>query len=262
MKPDQKPKKKTPLPVPSLQCSRTFPHPHSSSRCPRPRLPRPSANRLLERPLVSDQGGKGGGFGPILKTSGVGGRWAPRASCSGGSRADVETGGFQGFSPERRAIRIHAGGRAVNSNSLAFLVTVLVLFMVLNSHQISPEFFALAGFGTVNNFLGHTELRVHVPPTISFATQGRLQRLRLQLALLDREFDDLDYDALRALDADNSPHAPSMSEEDINNKCSSCIQIQVQAQQGSAAARKSDGLSQPSISVSSTGSSNEIINEC
>ena len=42
-----------------------------------------------------------------------------------------------------------------------------------------------------NGFLGHTELRVHVPPTIALATRGRLQSLRLQLALLDREFDDL-----------------------------------------------------------------------
>ncbi|KAL5210191.1 hypothetical protein ABZP36_005814 [Zizania latifolia] len=196
-----------------------------------------------------------------------------------GSRADVETGGFQGFAPERRAMRIHAGGRPVNSNSLAFLVTVLVLFMVLNSHQISPNFLlwlvlgvflmatslrmyatcqhlqaqAQAHAAAVNDFLGHTELRVHVPPTIAFATRGRLQRLRLQLALLDREFDDLDYDALRALDSDNSPHAPSMSEEEIN--VLPVFKYKVQAQQGSATARKSDGPSQPS--VSSAGSSNE-----
>lgn len=32
---------------------------------------------------------------------------------------------------------------------------------------------------------------MHVPPTIALATRGRLQSLRLQLALLDREFDDL-----------------------------------------------------------------------
>jgi hypothetical protein len=30
-----------------------------------------------------------------------------------------------------------------------------------------------------------------MPPSIAFATRGRLQGLRLQLALLDREFDDL-----------------------------------------------------------------------
>jgi hypothetical protein len=39
-----------------------------------------------------------------------------------GSRGDIEAGGFPGFAPERRAMRIHAGGRPVNSN-LAFLVT-------------------------------------------------------------------------------------------------------------------------------------------
>jgi len=39
--------------------------------------------------------------------------------------------------------------------------------------------------------LGHTELRLHMPSSIAIATRGRLQGLRLQLALLDREFDEL-----------------------------------------------------------------------
>ncbi|GJN08313.1 hypothetical protein PR202_ga26219 [Eleusine coracana subsp. coracana] len=159
-----------------------------------------------------------------------------------GSRPDIEAGGFPGFVPERRTMRIHAGGRPVNNNSLAFLVTVLILFMVLNSHQMSPNFLlwlvlgvflaatslrmyatcqqlqaqAQAHASAASGYLGHAELRVHVPPTIALATRGRLQTLRLQLALLDREFDDLDYDTLRALDADNSPHACSMTEEEIN----------------------------------------------
>lgn len=42
-----------------------------------------------------------------------------------------------------------------------------------------------------SGLVGHTELRLHVPQSIAFATRGRLQSLRLQLALLDREFDDL-----------------------------------------------------------------------
>ncbi|ONK76051.1 uncharacterized protein A4U43_C03F23360 [Asparagus officinalis] len=41
-----------------------------------------------------------------------------------------------------------------------------------------------------------TELRLHVPRSIGFSTRGRLQSLRLQLALLDREFDDLVVDHL------------------------------------------------------------------
>ncbi|CAN6289893.1 unnamed protein product [Urochloa humidicola] len=196
-----------------------------------------------------------------------------------GSRADIEAGGFPGFAPDRRAMRIHAGGRPVHNNSLAFLVTVLVLFMVLNSHQMSPNFLlwlvlgvflmatslrmyatcqqlqaqAQAHAAAANGFLGHTELRVHVPPTIALATRGRLQSLRLQLALLDREFDDLDYDALRALDADNSPHVPSMSEEEIN--ALPVFKYKVQEKKGNASAQKSDGPSQ--LSTSSTGSGNE-----
>ncbi|KAM0930870.1 hypothetical protein ACQ4PT_000756 [Festuca glaucescens] len=195
-----------------------------------------------------------------------------------GSRADIEAGGSPGFAPERRAMRIHGGGRPVNSNSLAFLVTVLVLFMVLSSHQMSPNFMlwlvlgvflmatslrmlatcqqlqaqAQAHAAAANGFLGRTELRVHVPPSIALATRGRLQSLRLQLALLDREFDDLDYDVLRALDADNSPHAHSMSEEEINSL--PVFKYKFQAQQASTAARKSsDGPSVPLVSSPGSG---------
>ncbi|KAA8539480.1 hypothetical protein F0562_026172 [Nyssa sinensis] len=159
-----------------------------------------------------------------------------------GTRADIETG-FPGFIPERRAMRVHAA-RPVNSNSLAFLVTVLLLFMILNSHQMPPNFLLWLVFGiflmatslrmyatcqqlqaqaqaqahaaAASGLLGHTELRLHMPPSIALATRGRLQGLRLQLALLDREFDDLDYETLRALDSDNVPTSPSMSEEEIN----------------------------------------------
>ncbi|GAB2288670.1 E3 ubiquitin-protein ligase sdir1, partial [Dionaea muscipula] len=56
-----------------------------------------------------------------------------------GSRADIGNG-FLGSLPERRPMRIHAA-RTVNNNSLAFLVSVFLLFMILNSHQMSPNFF-------------------------------------------------------------------------------------------------------------------------
>ncbi|CAJ2640833.1 E3 ubiquitin-protein ligase SDIR1 isoform X1 [Trifolium pratense] len=157
-----------------------------------------------------------------------------------GARADLENG-FPGFIPERRALRVHAA-RPSNSNSLTFLVTVLLLFMILNSHQMSPNFLlwlvlgvflmatmlrmyatcqqlqaqAQAHAAAASGLLGHTELRLHMPPSIALASRGRLQGLRLQLALLDREFDDLDYETLRALDSDNVSTAPSMTEEEIN----------------------------------------------
>lgn len=50
---------------------------------------------------------------------------------------------------------------------------------------------AQANAAAASSLLGHTELRLHMQPSISLATRGRLQGLRLQLALLDREFDDL-----------------------------------------------------------------------
>ncbi|XP_021894624.1 E3 ubiquitin-protein ligase SDIR1-like isoform X2 [Carica papaya] len=157
-----------------------------------------------------------------------------------GTRGDIESG-FPGFIAERPAVRIHPP-RPVNTNSMAFLVTVLLLFMILNSHQMSPNFLlwlvvgvfllatslrmyatcqqlraqARAHAAAASGFLGRTELRLHMPPSIALATRGRLQGLRLQLALLDREFDELDYDALRTLDADNASSIPSMSEDEIN----------------------------------------------
>ncbi|KAJ4822083.1 E3 ubiquitin-protein ligase sdir1 [Turnera subulata] len=158
-----------------------------------------------------------------------------------GTRADLENG-LPPFVPERRAMRVH-GTRPVNSNSLVFLVTVLLLFMILNSHQMPANFMLWLVLGIflmattlrmyatcqqlqaqaqahavmASGLLGHTELRLHMPASIALATRGRLQGLRLQLALLDRELDDLDYETLRALDSDNVPTTASMSEEEINS---------------------------------------------
>lgn len=197
-----------------------------------------------------------------------------------GNRGDIESG-FPGFIPERRAMRMQPGVRPVNSNSMAFLITVILLFLILNSHQMSPNFLlwlvlgvflmatALRMYATcqqlqaqahavaASGLLGHTELRLHVPSPIALATRGRLQSLRLQLALLDREFDDLDYDALRALDAD-SPEIPSMSEEEIN--ALPVHKYNGKSRQGSASSRQSftsiDGTSQQ-LASSSSGSPTE-----
>ncbi|KAL5065974.1 hypothetical protein RYX36_027711 [Vicia faba] len=51
---------------------------------------------------------------------------------------------------------------------------------------------AQAHAAAASGLLGHTELRLHMPSSITLASRGRLQGLRLQLTLLDREFDDLD----------------------------------------------------------------------
>uniref|UniRef100_A0A7N0TDD1 RING-type E3 ubiquitin transferase n=1 Tax=Kalanchoe fedtschenkoi TaxID=63787 RepID=A0A7N0TDD1_KALFE len=125
--------------------------------------------------------------------------------------------GFPGYIAERPALRIHAA-RPVNTNSLAFLITVLLLFTVLNSPQMSPNFLiwlvvgvflmattlrmyatcqqlqdqARAHAAAASGLLGHTELHLQMPAAIAFSTRGRLHGLRLQLALLDREFDDLE----------------------------------------------------------------------
>ncbi|BBN09811.1 E3 ubiquitin-protein ligase SDIR1 [Marchantia polymorpha subsp. ruderalis] len=154
-----------------------------------------------------------------------------------GSRGDLENG-FHNFTPERRAVvqRFHGNARS-NANPLTFLFTVLLLFVFINSHQMSPNFLLWLGMGVflmatglrmyamcqqlqaqaqaVGALVGHTELHLRMPPSLTIATRGRLQGLRLQLALLDRDFDDLDYEALRALDGDNPPGVASLSEAEI-----------------------------------------------
>ncbi|XP_057731105.1 E3 ubiquitin-protein ligase SDIR1-like isoform X3 [Arachis stenosperma] len=159
-----------------------------------------------------------------------------------GSRGDIESG-FPDYVPERSLMRIHPA-RPISSNSLAFLTTVIVLFMLLNSPQMAHYFMlwlvlavfamatslrmytacqhlqaqARAHAAAATGLLSHTELWLNVPPSIAIATRGQLQGLRLQLALLDREFDELgvDYDALRALDSDTALTTTSMTEEEIN----------------------------------------------
>ncbi|TKY67371.1 E3 ubiquitin-protein ligase SDIR1 [Spatholobus suberectus] len=135
-----------------------------------------------------------------------------------GSRGDIESG-FSEYVPERTLMRVHPA-RPVNGNSLAFLITVILIFMILNSPQMLHHFCFKHRPGLMlqqaSGLLGHTELRLHMPPSIAIATRGRLQGLRLQLALLDREFDELDYDTLRALDSDNASSTRSMTEEEIN----------------------------------------------
>jgi len=161
-----------------------------------------------------------------------------------GIRADLESG-LPGFMPERRSVvghRFHGSGRPFNANPMAFLTIVVLLFMILNSYTSqnallwvgmgvfflasSLRMYAIcqqlqaqaqaAAAATAGGLLSHAELRLRMPSSLTFATRARLHGLRLQLALLDREFDDLDYDALRALDADNPPGVTAMSDTDIS----------------------------------------------
>lgn len=68
-----------------------------------------------------------------------------------------------------------------------FMATTLRMYATCQQLQAQAQAHAVMASG----LLGHTELRLHMPPSIALATRGRLQGLRLQLALLDREFDDL-----------------------------------------------------------------------
>lgn len=67
------------------------------------------------------------------------------------------------------------------------MATSLRMFATCQQLQAQAQAHAAAASG----LLGHTEFRLQMPPSIALATRGRLQGLRLQLALLDREFDDL-----------------------------------------------------------------------
>lgn len=63
------------------------------------------------------------------------------------------------------------------------------LRMYATCQQLQAQ--ARAHAAAASGLLGHAELHFQMPPSIAIATRGRLQGLRLQLALLDREFDEL-----------------------------------------------------------------------
>nr|AFK35739.1 unknown [Lotus japonicus] len=166
-------------------------------------------------------------------------------------------------------MRVHPS-RPVNSHSLAFLITVIMLFILLSSPQMSHylllwlvmAIFAMATSlrmyaacqhlqaqarahaAAASGLLGHNELRLHVPPSIAIATRGRLHGLRLQLALLDREFDELDYDSLRALDSDTASSTPSMTEEEINSLPVHTYKVAVPTKDGTAGLASSSGAAE------------------
>ena len=71
------------------------------------------------------------------------------------------------------------------------------LRMYATCQQLQAQ--AQAHAAIASGLLGHTELRLHMPPSIALASRVRLQGLRLQHALLDREFDDLGVVLLVAL---------------------------------------------------------------
>ncbi|KAI3935321.1 hypothetical protein MKX01_030377 [Papaver californicum] len=94
-----------------------------------------------------------------------------------GTRGDIESG-FPGFIPECRQV-VFLG--------VFLMATSFRMYATCQQLQAQKQAHAAAASG----LLGHSELRLHMPPSIAFATRGRLQGLILQLALLDREFDDL-----------------------------------------------------------------------
>jgi E3 ubiquitin-protein ligase SDIR1 len=65
---------------------------------------------------------------------------------------------------------------------------VFLMATMLRMYATCQQLQAQAHAAAASGLLGHTELRLHMPPSIALASRGRL---RLQLALLDREFDDL-----------------------------------------------------------------------
>ncbi|KAI3993426.1 hypothetical protein MKX01_007871 [Papaver californicum] len=155
----------------------------------------------------------------------------------------LKVGLLELFMIKRRSLRIRAAWWNNTNNSFAFLFTVFLLFMILSSNQISPNFLVWLVFcvflvaavfrvsdicrqlqaqaqvhagGSTDALQGQTELRLHMPSSLAIAARGGLQGLRLQLALLGHNFDELEFVTLGAVDSYNVSPAPSMSEEEIN----------------------------------------------
>ncbi|XP_020252490.1 E3 ubiquitin-protein ligase SDIR1-like isoform X2 [Asparagus officinalis] len=117
-----------------------------------------------------------------------------------------------------------------------FAIIVFLLFMILNTEQFRPNMLlvvlvivCLIAFSLLmwprwqqhqreadNSPRRHNiEQRVLVP---AFATRTQLSDVRIQLALLDRDFDYRDYDALRALDDDITPRASTASDSTMTDE--------------------------------------------
>jgi hypothetical protein len=74
----------------------------------------------------------------------------------------------------------------------------IVVFLLASSlrmyamcHQLQVQAQAAAVAASAGGLLTHAELRLRMTPTLFLSTRARLSGLRLQLALFDREFDDL-----------------------------------------------------------------------
>lgn len=74
---------------------------------------------------------------------------------------------------------------------MGVFLLVSSLRMYAMCHQLQVQAQAAAVAASAGGLLTHAELRLRMTPTLSFATRARLHGLRLQLALFDREFDDL-----------------------------------------------------------------------
>ncbi|KAI3866569.1 hypothetical protein MKW92_052010 [Papaver armeniacum] len=129
---------------------------------------------------------------------------------------DIESG-FPGYIPDQPSqVRFHVVGRPMSYNLL--LCLVLGVFLMATGFRMYATCQQLqAHVAAARRLLGHTEFRLHMPPSIAFATSRRLEGLRFQLARLEREFDDFDYEILRSLDSANGSYAESLSEEEINS---------------------------------------------
>ncbi|MCL7028190.1 hypothetical protein MKW94_023148 [Papaver nudicaule] len=195
-----------------------------------------------------------------------------------GIRGDVESG-FAGIVPDQRhALRIHGAARPNNTNSFAFLFTVFLLFMILNSNQISPNFLVWVVFGVFlvaaifriyeicrqiqvqaaqvraggssDALQGQSELPL--PSSLAIAARGGLQGLRLQLALLGRNFDELEFETLGVVDSYNVSPGPSMSEDEINA---------LPVHKYRATSQESEGSLQQQSSSSPAAESNQVHDE-
>lgn len=132
-----------------------------------------------------------------------------------GARPDLE-GGLAGLMPDRRYVSghgFHGTVRHVNTNSMAFLISVALLYTILSSEQMSLNLMIWVGMGVL--FLASSlrmysichQLQAQAQAAAAAATAGGfLSHAELRLH----------YDALRALDGVNSPGVPAMSDTDIS----------------------------------------------
>lgn len=144
------------------------------------------------------------------------------------------------------------------------VILVVMIYEICSIRQARDR----ARIASVNHLIDCDELHHYVPPLEAFPTRRRLQDLRLQIALLNREVDEFEHHTYGELSSANIFGIPSMNDEEINalpvHSCKdTCLESEdAPPKQASSSSTSALALDQESMTIGmpdDDGSSDELI---